>query len=263
MKIDLGGKIAVVTGASGGIGKAIAKAYLENFATVVIADIADGPGEQAVEQMSAIGPCRYVHADVTSRKQVDQLIQKVVDEFGKIDIFVNNAGVNVSGDDNRMDIDAFSQENWDKLLEVNLTGVFYCSQAVSRVMIQHKGGRIINIGSVLGNIPARRQIGFIAAKGGVHNMTKAMALELAKHGIVVNGIAPGSIAIDKNLFESEDAEMAALCERMLSHVPLARFGKVEDIANAALFLSSEESNYITGHILVVDGGWTAGYARDF
>jgi len=263
MKIDLGGKIAVVTGASGGIGKAIAKAYLQNSATVVIADIADGPGEQAVEQMSALGPCRYVHTDVTSREQVDQLIQKVVDEFGKIDIFVNNAGINVASDGDRVDIDTFSQENWDKLLEVNLTGVFYCSQAVSRVMIQQKGGRIINIGSVLGNIPARRQIGFIAAKGGVHNMTKAMALELAQHGIVVNGIAPGSIAIDKNLFSSEDAEMAALCERMLSHVPLARFGKVEDIANAALFLSGEESNYITGHILVVDGGWTAGYARDF
>lgn len=263
MKIDLDGKIAVVTGAAGGIGKAIAKSYLENSAIVVIADITDRTGEQAAQHLSSLGPCRYIHADVTSREQVDQLIQEVVAAFGKIDIFVNNAGINVASDSDRVDIDAFSQENWDKLLEVNLTGVFYCSQAVSRVMIRQKGGKIINIGSVLGNVPARKQIGFIAAKGGVHHMTKAMALELAPHGIVVNGIAPGSIAIDKNLFDSQDAVMAALRERMLSHVPLARFGREEDIANAALFLSAEESNYITGHILVVDGGWTAGYTRDF
>ncbi|GAF92563.1 unnamed protein product, partial [marine sediment metagenome] len=120
--------------------------------------------------------------------------------------------------------------------------------------------------SVLGSVPARKQIAFIAAKGGLHNMTKAMALELAPYGITVNGVAPGSIVteITKELFYGDsDPEKAELAERMLSHVPLGRPGTVEDVAYAVLFLCADESRYITGHILTVDGGWTCGYTRDF
>lgn len=261
MKVDLQGKVAVVTGAAGGIGKAIARALLESGAVVVIADIRDEAGQETAGELGEVGTCRYVHMDVTAREQVDERVRQVAGELGKIDIFVNNAGINVGG--KRVDIDEFSPENWEKIVGVDLTGVFHCSQAAAREMIKQRCGRIINIGSVLGNVPARKQIAFIAAKGGMHNMTKALALELAPHGILVNGVAPGSIAMEINLFDGKDAAMAELRERMLSHVPLGRFGKVDDIANAVLFLADEASSYITGHILTVDGGWTCGYTRDF
>jgi 3-oxoacyl-[acyl-carrier protein] reductase len=264
MRIDLTGKVAIVTGASGGIGKACAKYLLENGAKVVVADIKDEAGERTVKELSFFGPCLYIHVDITEHKQVDQLVEMVLSKFTTIDILVNNAGINVGGDPaDRTDIDKFTEENWHRLLAVNLTGTFYCSQAVARVMIRQKSGRIINIGSVLGSVPARKQIAFIAAKGGVHNMTKAMALELAPYNINVNGVAPGSIAMDINMFCGKDAAQAERQERMLSHVPLHCFGDVGDIANAVLFFSGQESKYITGHILTVDGGWTCGYTRDF
>jgi NAD(P)-dependent dehydrogenase (short-subunit alcohol dehydrogenase family) len=255
--------VAIVTGASGDIGRAIAKSYLENGASVIIADVNDEQGEKTVETLTPLGPCCYIHTDVTSPESVNNLLGKVIQEFKRVDLFVNNAGINVSG--SRVDIDAFSQQDWDRILAVNLTGVFQCSQAVSKIMIDQKTGRIINIGSALGEIPARKQIAFVASKGGLHHMTKAMALELAPHGILVNGVAPGSILTEstRKLFYSKTGEYAEFALRLLSHVPLNRPGEVEDIAHAVLFLSGKESQYITGHILTVDGGWTCGYARDF
>jgi len=264
MEIDLNGKVAVVTGAARGIGRAIAKILIDNSATVISADILEDEGRKTVEELSASGTCLFIRLDVTNRQNVEDMVKTVVDKFGRIDILVNNAGINVGADKkDRTTIDKFTQENWDRLLEVNLTGVFHCSQAVSEVMIKQKCGKIINIGSVLGSIPARNQIGFIASKGGVHNMSKAMALELAPYGINVNCVAPGSISMDINLFDNKDAAQVEMRERMLSHVPMGCFGKVDDIANAVLFLSGEESRYITGVTLTVDGGWSCGYARDF
>jgi 3-oxoacyl-[acyl-carrier protein] reductase len=263
VKIDLNDKVAIVTGGANGIGKAIVKLYLENGARVVIADVADEAGQKACDEMSNLGTCQYIHTDVTIPEQVNEMVDGVVQEFQAIDILVNNAGINIGGD--RVDIDEFTRENWDKILAVDLNGLFYFSQAVSKIMIQQKSGRIINIGSVLGSIPARKQIAFVAAKAGNHNMTKAMALELAPHGILVNCVAPGSTLTrgTQKLFYNKDAGKAALAKRLLSHIPLGRPGKVEDIANAVLFLSGEESSYITGHVLTVDGGWTCGYFRDF
>ena len=166
---------------------------------------------------------------------------------------------------NRVDISEYSSKDWEKVLGVDLNGVFYCSQDVSRVMIRQKSGRIINIGSVFGSIPARKQIAYVAAKAAVHNLTKAMALELAPHGINVNAVAPGSTLTQgtEKLFYGKDAAQTKMVKRMLSHIPLGRPGEPEDIANAVLFLSGEESKYITGHILIVDGGWTCGDAIDF
>ena len=265
MKIDLGGRVAIVTGASRGIGKAIAKVLLQNSAKVIIADILEDTGKNAAEELSGEGVCRFIKTDVTNRDQVKKLIEAVVNEFGKIDIFINNAGINIGPDEkDRTTIDKFTQENWDRLLKVNLTGIFHCSQEISRVMIKQGYGKIVNIGSVFGTIPARNQIAFAASKAGVHNMTKAMAMELAPFGVNVNGIAPGSIAMDINLFDKQkDSEQAETRKHMLSHVPMGKFGNVDDIANASLFLCGDESSYITGHILTVDGGWTCGYARDF
>jgi len=180
MKIDLGGRVAIVTGASRGIGKAIAKVLLQNSAKVIIADILEDTGKNAAEELSGEGVCRFIKTDVTNRDQVKKLIEAVVNEFGKIDIFINNAGINIGPDEkDRTTIDKFTQENWDRLLKVNLTGIFHCSQEISRVMIKQGYGKIVNIGSVFGTIPARNQIAFAASKAGVHNMTKAMAMELA------------------------------------------------------------------------------------
>jgi NAD(P)-dependent dehydrogenase (short-subunit alcohol dehydrogenase family) len=264
MKIDLTGKVAVVTGGAEGIGRACAQLMLANSAQVVIADIQAEAGQQTATELSALGPCQFVHADVSARESVDELVAGVVRDYQRLDIMVNNAGINIGGRA-RVNIDEFPDDDWQTILGVDLNGVFYCSRAAAKVMIAQGAGRIINLGSVLGSVPARKQMAFVAAKAAVHNMTRAMALELAPFGINVNAVAPGSTLTQAtlSLFYSEDAAQAELAQRMLSHVPLGRPGDPEDIANAVLFLAAEESRYITGHILTVDGGWTCGYTRDF
>jgi len=263
MKIDIKDKIAIITGACCGIGKACAKLMMENSARVIIANINKVEGKKAVAELSALGKCEFIHTDVSNKKSVQNLIERAVKKFKRIDIFVNSAGINVVK--NRVDISKYSSEDWKRVLEVDLNGTFLCCQAVSRVMIKQKEGKVINIGSVLGNIPARKQIAYIAAKAAVHNLTKAMALELAPYGINVNAVAPGSILtqLTEKLFYGKGASHGKKVKQMLSHIPFGRPGKPEDVANAVLFLSGEESKYITGHILIVDGGWTCGYARDF
>jgi 3-oxoacyl-[acyl-carrier protein] reductase len=264
MKVDLKDKVAVVTGSAGGIGKCIVQVYLENGAKVVVADVKDDEGQKTVTELSRLGECKYVHCDVSDRRSVEALVAETLKRFGRIDILVNNAGVNIHPK-RRTTIDEFPEDEWHKILAVDLTGVFHCSQLVSREMIKRKSGRIINIGSVFGGVPARQQIAYVAAKAGVHNMTGGMAMELAPHGITVNAVAPGSTLTEgtRTLFYGDDAAQKAFRERMLSHVPLGKPGDGSDIANAVLFLSGEESRYITGHVLTVDGGWTCGYTRDF
>jgi 3-oxoacyl-[acyl-carrier protein] reductase len=264
MNTELSDKVAIITGAAQGIGRACAKKLLEKGAKVVIADIKANEGQKAVEELSSKGTCCFTPVNIASQESVESVVNSTVQKFGRLDILVNNAGINVGGDPkDRTTIDQFTTENWNKLIEVNLTGTFLCSRAAARVMIQQKSGRIVNVGSAFGTIAARKQIGFVAAKAGVHNMTKAMALELAPHGINVNGVAPGSIPITSPLFIGKDAPWSALEERMLSHIPMGRFGTVEEVAEAVAFLVGSGSTYITGHILAVDGGWVCGYARDF
>ena len=263
MRIDLTDKVVIITGAATGIGKACATMMLKNSARVIIADVNEPEGKKTEAELSSLGECIFIHTDVSNSKSVENLVESVASKFKRIDIFVNNAGINVIR--NRVNIDEYSLADWKEILEVDLNGVFYCSRAIARVMIKQKSGKIINIGSVFGNVPARKQIAYIAAKAAVHNLTKAMALELAPYGINVNAVAPGSILTQgtKELFYGKDAAQAQMVQQMLSHIPLGCPGDPEDVANAVLFLSGEESKYITGHILVVDGGWTGGYSRDF
>ena len=260
MNVNLDGKIALVTGAARGIRKAIADALGANGAHVVYTDL-ESPDLQAA---AAGDPARAMVMDVTKADEVESIIAEVARDFGGLDILVNNAGINTIT--NRVNIDQFAPEDWDRILSVDLTGVFNVTRAGTAPMIERGGGRIINIASVMGVTGARLQCAFTAAKAGVVNLTRSTALELAPHGILVNCVAPGSTLTDatRALFYSDDAAMKERADRMLSHIPLGRPGTVEEIAHAVLFLAAPESSYITGQVLCVDGGWTAGgFFRDF
>jgi NAD(P)-dependent dehydrogenase (short-subunit alcohol dehydrogenase family) len=258
MRCELTGTVSLVTGAARGIGKAIADRLAANGSTVYYTD------RDTDEVRAAAGARgRSLRLDVTSPDDIAAAVHQVEAEAGRIDILVNNAGVNTIA--NRVTVDQFPRSEWDRILAVDLTGVYEVSRALSQVMRRQRSGRIINIASIAGLVPLRLQCAFVAAKAGVVNLTKAMALELGPDGILVNGIAPGSTLTDgtRQLFYGDDGLFRQSVQRMLDHVALGRPAEVDEIAVAALFLADPENSYMTGHVLVVDGGWTAGYARDF
>ncbi|MBI4474446.1 MAG: 3-oxoacyl-ACP reductase FabG [Acidobacteria bacterium] len=260
MKVNLANRVALVTGAARGIGRAIAEAFSANGACVVSGDINFDPDDTL--QLNT-GKRHALLMDVADPAQVEHGIAQIIENFGRLDILVNNAGVNTFS--NRVNIDEFPLEEWDRILKVDLTGLFLVSRLAARSMIKQKFGRIINIASVAGLVPLRLQSPFVAAKAGVINLTRSMALELGPHGVLVNAIAPGSIltAGTRHLFYGENGQFKDLTKQLLAHIPLGRPGKPEEVAHAALFLAAPESSYINGHTLVVDGGWTAGYTREF
>ncbi len=243
-------KVAVVTGSTRGIGKAIAHAFARAGANVVICGRDLKTAQNVANEIKKSGKARCVafKCDVSKSGDVKGMIEAVVAEFGKIDILVNNAGVADIGS-----ITELTEESWDRTINVDLKGVFLCSQAVSKHMIKRKYGKIVNIASIAGLVGFLGAPNYCAAKGGVVNLTKEMALELARFGINVNAIAPGIIETDmtKGILSDEKSRQA-----MLANIPLKRIGKPEDIANAAIFLASDDASYITGTTLIVDGGWT-------
>jgi NAD(P)-dependent dehydrogenase (short-subunit alcohol dehydrogenase family) len=260
MKVELTGKVALVTGAARGIGKAIADMLAANGARVAYTDI----NEEGVRQGAAgKAGCAARRLDVTNQADIEAAVQWVRETFGGLDILVNNAGVNTMK--HRVTLEQFPQEEWDWIVNTDMTGCYRMTKAFVPLLFERGGGRIVNIASVFGLVPARLQCAFVAAKAGVVNLTKAMAMEFAERGVLVNAIAPGSIPIEgpQGLFTGKDPIMKSRMDAMLSHIPLHRFGKVEDIANATLFLVAPENGYMTGSVVTVDGGWTAGYSRDF
>jgi NAD(P)-dependent dehydrogenase (short-subunit alcohol dehydrogenase family) len=260
MRCDLTDKVSLVTGAARGIGQAIADRLAANGSRVVYTDV-DPAATQAAAARSP--GAKGLRMDVTSTEEIEAVIGQVVAAFGRLDILVNNAGVNTLA--HRVAIDQFPREEWDRILSVDLSGVYAVSRVAAGVMRKQKAGRIINIASIAGLVPLRLQCAFVAAKAGVVNLTRAMALELGPHGILVNGIAPGSTLTEgtKQLFYGEGGKFRDNVQRMLDHVPLGRPATTDEIAVAALFLADPENSYMNGHILTVDGGWTAGYTRDF
>ena len=260
MRCDLSDKVSLVTGAARGIGQAIADRLAVNGSRVVYTDLDPAATEAAAARSAG---AKGLRMDVTSTEEIEEVISQVVAEFGQLDILVNNAGVNTLA--HRVTIDQFPREEWDRILNVDLTGVYEVSRVTAGIMRKQKAGRIINIASIAGLVPLRLQCAFVAAKAGVVNLTRAMALELGPHGILVNGIAPGSTLTEgtKQLFYGEGGKFHDNVQRMLDHVPLGRPATTDEIAVAALFLADPENSYMNGHILTVDGGWTAGYTRDF
>jgi 3-oxoacyl-[acyl-carrier protein] reductase len=260
MKCDLTGQVSLITGAARGIGQAIADRLAANGSRVIYTDLDPISTNAAAARSTG---AKGMRLDVTRAEEIAAVIGAVVAEYGRLDILVNNAGVNTLA--HRVPIDEFPREEWDRLLSVDLTGVYEVSRCVVQVMRKQGRGRIINIASIAGLVPLRLQCAFVAAKAGVVNLTRAMALELGPHGILVNGIAPGSTLTEgtRQLFYGEGGRFREHVQRMLDHVPLGRPATTDEIAVAALFLADPENSYMNGHILTVDGGWTAGYTRDF
>lgn len=260
MKVNLEGKVALVTGAARGIGQSIASALANNGASVICTD---RDFEMAHLSAAKFPGAVAMRMDVTSEAEIDSVMTETLKRWGHLDILVNNAGVNTLN--HRVNIDQFPTDEWERILRVDLTGLFQVSRAAARAMLAQKSGRIINISSVLGLVPARLQSPFVAAKAGVVNLTKAMALELGVQGILVNCIAPGSILTDgsRELFYGANGKFSDRAQAVLSHIPLGRPGSCEEVAHVALFLAAPESSYLNGTVLTVDGGWLAGYIRDF
>jgi len=251
----LDGKVAVVTGGCSGIGLATVNRFVEEGARVVIGDIDDERGHQLVGQLGGEHLATYVHVDVTSKDEVDALFAKAKDMWGSVDIAFNNAGISPPDDDSILDTEL---EAWRRVQEVNLTSVYLCCKAALPYMLEQRSGSIINTASFVAVMgAATSQISYSASKGGVLSMSRELGVQFARDGIRVNALCPGPVntPLLKELF-AKDAERAA---RRLVHVPMGRFAEPEELANAVLFLASDESSFITANAFLVDGGISGAY----
>ena len=249
MKIE--NKVAIVTGASKGIGKAIATRFAREGASLVVASRSrDALEKVAHEIKSAGGEALVVTVDVRNAESTDELVKKTVSHYGRLDLLVNNAGITMGGASEEL-----SPEDWRTAMETDLFGVFFACQAAARVMIPQGGGNIINISSVNGILAAPRRAAYCSSKAGVNALTKVLAIEWADRNIRVNAIAPGYVRTE--LVQDVIDKGAISMEAILRRTPQHRIGEVEDIAGLAVYMASDESSYMTGSIVTIDGGWTA------
>ena len=238
----LEGKVAVVTGGASGIGEAIVRLFVGEGAQTIIADILDRPGGALAEEL---GPLAFFqHTDVSQESDVQESFRKAAEQFGKIDILVNNAGITRDGLLLRM-----KRQDWDAVLNINLTAAYLCIQQVLSGMVRRRYGRIINIASVVAQMGNAGQANYVASKAGIIGLTRAVAQEVASRNITVNAVAPGFIATPMT-----DPLPDKVKQEMQAKIPLGRMGTDRDVAAAIVFLASEEAGYITGHVLDVNGG---------
>jgi len=243
--LKLTGKVALVTGAAQGIGKAVALLLARNGADIVISDINLEKAEETAKEVQALGrKALATKVDVATLGDVEKMVETILAQFGKVDILVNNAGIARDKLILRM-----TEEDWDAVLNINLKGTFNCTKAVVRHMSKQRSGKIVNIASVVGEMGNAGQGNYAASKAGVIGFTKTIAREFAQRGINVNAIAPGYIETPMT-----DALPDKAKEELKRLIPMDRLGKPEDVAEAVLFLVSEASSYITGHVLNVNGG---------
>jgi NAD(P)-dependent dehydrogenase (short-subunit alcohol dehydrogenase family) len=252
MKVDcLNGKSAVVTGGRRGIGKAIALAFAEAGADVAVCDIFvdDGLLNQTKAEIDKRGSRSLaMKTDVSQREDVQKLIQTAMETFGKIDILVNSAGVWIPG----QTLLECNENDWNKVIDTNLKGTYLCCQAAGKIMVRQKGGSIINISSQVGLTPGAGAGAYPISKAGIIMLTRQLALEVAGHNVRVNALAPGIVKTD---FNSAFWKKPEVEKKTADMVPLKRLAESEDIAQAALFLASDDAGYITGEVLCVNGGW--------
>ena len=256
LQVDLSGKAALVTGGANGIGRAIAGRLVANGAAVTIADI---DGEGAVRAAGELGRAMAVTMDIRDEAAIGRGVAATLEAFGRLDILVNNAGVNSFK--KRVDIDEFDTDEWHRVVGIDLDGLFLVTKAGAEPMIRQGGGRIINVASVVGLTAMRLQSAFVAAKAGVIHLTRSMALELGPKGILVNAIGPGSVMTEgtRQLFYGAEGKFREQTAAFMKHIPLGRPATVDEIAEGVLFLAAPENSYMTGHLLMVDGGWTSGF----
>ncbi len=243
VSFGLADRVAIVTGGSQGIGEACARRFAREGARVVIADVADGPGQALASKLNAL----YVHCDVGDKAQVDALVAQTLAAHGRIDVLVNNAGIFKAAD--FLDV---TEADFDAVLRVNLKGSFLVGQAVAREMAKAGRGSIVNMSSVNGVLAIPNIASYNVTKGGINQLTRAMALALADQGVRVNAVAPGTIATElaaKAVLTSDEAK-----NKIMMRTPLKRLGEPSEIADVVAFLASDASSYITGEIIMVDGG---------
>jgi len=249
-EFDLSGKVAIVTGAGRGMGYHIALALAKYGANLVICSRTISELERTKEEIEKFGRRVLIQGmDVRKIPEIDAMVEESVKTLGHIDILVNNAGINIP----QWAVDV-TEEAWDKIIDTNLKGLFFCAQAVGKVMIQQRKGKIINVSSQSGSVGLLQRAVYCSSKGGVNLLTKVLAIEWARYNINVNAIAPTFVEtpFSKPMFEKEGFR-----EYVLGNIPLGRIGQPEDVVGAVIYLASEASNLVTGHVLLIDGGWTA------
>jgi NAD(P)-dependent dehydrogenase (short-subunit alcohol dehydrogenase family) len=252
MRLD--GKVSIITGAGSGLGKGIAFLFAREASKVVIAELQEESGREVSQQIEREGGSGlFLRTDITAASDVVRMVEETLRAFGRIDVLVNNAGINPS----RTPVHETSEENWDRTLAVNLKGAFLCSKYVLPVMMRQKGGSIIHIASIIGAMGCSDRAPYAASKGGLIGLGRSMAVDYAPYGIRVNTLNPGFIETEltRIYFDKLREQDPKKMERIIDHHPLGRLGRPEDVAYAALFLASDESPWITGLDIGVDGGF--------
>jgi NAD(P)-dependent dehydrogenase (short-subunit alcohol dehydrogenase family) len=249
-EFSLRDKVAMVTGASRGIGRFLAAGLARYGADLILTGRTVSQLEEAAREVEALGRrCLVVPMDITRKADVENGAARAFQHFGRIDILVNNAGINIP-----KPVLEVTEEDWRRVLDSNLTGLFFCCQAVGRIMVEQKSGKIINISSQTGTVAIKWRAAYCSSKAGVNLLTKVLALEWGPYNVHVNAVAPTFIEtpMTRPMFEN-----AAFKEMVLQKILLGRIGQPQDVLGAVIYLASPASDLVTGHVLLVDGGWTA------